>query len=80
MNFPQSINYIITSPKAIILIVLNIFFVMALWHMDVNHVMAEDGKKRTRGFFHFGPERAYRTSQYALIALVILVDLVGLFL
>ena len=59
----------------IFLLLLNILFVLSLWHMDVNHNLDRLGEKQTRGISKMSPERAYRLSQYVLISSLILIDI-----
>ncbi|MBI4099415.1 hypothetical protein HY440_00235 [Candidatus Microgenomates bacterium] len=60
------------------LFVLNILFLLALWHMDVTHNEDRLGAKLTRGFFKIPPERAYRYVYYSFIAILVAID--GLFI
>lgn len=53
---------------------LNIIFVGALWHLDVNHNLDKLGQKETRGFFKVKPEAAYRYSRYVLLLSLLLID------
>lgn len=59
----------------IILFFLNILFVGALWHMDVHHNLDKYGHSKTRGVFKVKPEAAYRYSQYILLLILLLVDI-----
>ena len=65
--------------KIFLLIILNILFIGSIWHMDVNHNLDRLGDKKTRGIFKIHPETGYRISQYALVILLILLDLLVLF-
>lgn len=62
--------------KIILLFLLNIIFVVAVWHMDVNHNLDRQGETKTRGVFKISPESAYRYSQYALLITLFLIDLI----
>ncbi|MCL5970339.1 MAG: hypothetical protein M1450_02475 [Patescibacteria group bacterium] len=64
--------------KSLLLIILNILFVAAVWHMDLNHNLDRLGEKKTRGVFKITPEKGYRYSQYFLIAVLIAIDLLFL--
>lgn len=66
--------------KLPLLFLLNIIFVVAIWHMDVNHNLDRKGTRRTRGVFKISPEAGFRYSQYALLATIFLLDLVFLVL
>lgn len=60
------------------LIILNILFVGAIWHMDVNHNLDRlEGK--TRGIFRIKPETGFRLSEYVLVLILVLIDLLFLF-
>ena len=59
----------------IFLFVLNVAYMFFLWHMDVNHNLDKLGENKTRGIFKIRPEFAYRLSQYGLIAVLLLIDL-----
>ena len=61
-----------------LLIILNILFVGALWHLDINHNLDRLGEKKTRGLFKVTPELGYRISIYALILILIALDLLFL--
>jgi len=61
--------------ELIILILLNILFVGALWHMDVHHNLDKVGKTEVGSLFKMKPEKAYRYSQYILIFSLILIDI-----
>lgn len=58
----------------LLLLGLNILFMGALWHMDVNHNLDKLGKTETQGIFKITPEKGYRYSQYILIASLLLID------
>lgn len=58
----------------VLLFSLNIVFVTALWHMDVQHNLDRLGQKKTRGFLKISPESAYRVSQYVLILTLLAID------
>ena len=62
-----------------LLLILNILFIFALWHMDVNHTADRLGEKKSRGVFKISPEEGYRYSQYGLIICLILLDLLFLY-
>lgn len=65
-----------TNQMALILLfLLNILFVGAVWHMDVHHNLDRFGHSETRGVFKIKPEKAYRYSQYILIASLLLIDI-----
>lgn len=68
------------SMLLILLFLLNIAFVSALWHMDINHNLDRLGNKKTRGVFKVAPEQGYRYSQYVLIATLALLDFLVVFL
>lgn len=56
------------------LFVLNLVFLIALWHMDVTHNEDRLGAELTRGIFKIPPERAYRYSYYVFIAVLAAID------
>ena len=56
------------------LLLLNILFMVALWHLDVSHNLDRVGETSTRGIFKIKPETAYRYSQYALVLTLSLLD------
>ncbi|MEX2008316.1 MAG: hypothetical protein WD850_02430 [Candidatus Spechtbacterales bacterium] len=62
-----------------LLFFLNILFVGAVWHMDINHHLDREGVKVTRGIFRITPETAYRVSQYLLIATLLAIDALVVF-
>ena len=62
------------------IIVVNGLFLIALWHLDVNHNLDRLGEKGTRGIFKITPEAGYRISEYLLIASVFLLDCLVLYL
>lgn len=64
--------------KNLLLIVINILFVVAIWHMDINHNLDRLGERKTRGIFKISPETGHRMSQYVLIVLIVLLDLLVL--
>jgi len=64
--------------KVFFLIILNILFVAAILHMNINHNLDRLGEKKTKGIFKLTPETGYRYSQYFLIAILILLDLLVL--
>jgi hypothetical protein len=59
----------------ILLFLLNILFVGAVWHMDVNHNLDRKGESQTRGVFKVSPEKAYRYSYYFLLVVMFLIDI-----
>lgn len=59
----------------LLLLFLNILFVGAVWHMDVNHNLDKLGQEKTRGILRIKPENAYRYSYYVLILVLILLDI-----
>lgn len=59
----------------VLLFFLNILFVAALWHMDVNHNLDKLGQSKTEGVFKLKPEQAYRYSQYILILTLFFIDI-----
>lgn len=63
-----------------IILFLNALFIASLRHMDVNHHLIRLGKKRTQGVVKISSEKGYRTSQYGLIIVVLLLDLLILYL
>lgn len=63
----------------IALLLLNILFVMALWHMDITSNEDRLGAKLTRGIFKIPPERAYRLAEYALVCILIALDILFVF-
>lgn len=66
--------------EVLALIILNAFFFILLWHLDVHHNLDRLGVKETRGFFNISSEKAYRLSQYGLVATIFLFDLLIVFL
>ncbi len=58
---------------------LNIFFIMALYHMNMNADFSRMGKKVTRGVFKITGEQAYRYSEYCLIAILMFIDVLFVF-
>ncbi len=62
------------------LILLNTFFIISLWHLDINHNLDRVGEKKTRGVFKIPAEKGYRISQYGLILGVLLFDIFILYL
>lgn len=58
----------------VLLFSLNIVFVAAIWHMDVQHNLDRLGQKQTRGLLKISPESAYRVSQYVLILTLLAID------
>jgi hypothetical protein len=63
----------------IALLLLNIFFVIALWHMDVTSNEDRLGAKLTRGIFKIPPETAYRLAEYLLIGILFAIDILFVF-
>ena len=63
----------------LLLFLLNILFVGALWHMDVNHNLDKLGSSETRGLFKMKPEAAYRYSQYFLLITLLAIDALFIF-
>jgi hypothetical protein len=63
-----------------IILFLNALFIASLRHLDINHHLIRLGKKQTQGEVKISPEKGYRTSQYGLIIVVLLLDLVVLYL
>lgn len=61
-----------------LLFFLNIVYIGALWHLDLNHNLDKFGQEKTRGIFKIKPEAGYRLSQYVLIATLFLIDLLFL--
>ena len=54
---------------------LNIAFMVALWHMDVNHNLDREDVPVTRGIFHITPEQGYRWSFYLLVLILFAFDI-----
>lgn len=58
-----------------LLLLLNIAFVIAIWHLDLNHNLDRLGQKQTRGILKISPEKGYRYSQYVLLICLFLLDI-----
>ena len=59
----------------IISIILTIAAVFLLWHWDVNQNLGKLGVKQTSGVFRIPPYTACKLSQYGLILIVFLFNL-----
>jgi len=58
----------------ILLFILNILFVGAVWHISASHQIGKLGQKRTGGVLKLSPETAFLLSEYVLISILFLID------
>lgn len=58
----------------ILLFLLNILFIAAVWHITVAHQIQKLGQKKTGGVLKISPEKAFLLSEYALILILFLID------
>jgi len=63
-----------------IILFLNALFIASLRHMDINHHFIKLGKKRARGAVEISSEKGYKISQFGLIIVLLLFDLLILYL
>lgn len=64
--------------KIILFFLLNIIFVAAVWHLDINHNLEKYGQKKTGGVLKITPERGFRISEYVLLVVLFLLDVLFL--
>lgn len=64
----------------IITLFLNAVFIASLRHMDINHHLIRSRERQAGGVVKISPEKGYRISQYGLIIVVLLLDLLILYL
>lgn len=58
-----------------LLFILNILFLVALTHMSLHHNLQKLGQKKTGGILKVSTEMGFILSEYALGAILILIDL-----
>ncbi|RJQ27446.1 hypothetical protein C4577_01295 [Candidatus Parcubacteria bacterium] len=66
--------------KLAFLFFLNILFVGFIWHLDISHNLDRLNINKTRGILKISPETGYRISQYGLIIILFLIDLLVILL
>jgi hypothetical protein len=59
----------------ILLFLFNILFVIALWHITISHQIQKLGQKKTCGVLKISPEKAFLFSEYTLILIMFLIDI-----
>jgi hypothetical protein len=59
----------------ILLFLLNILFVAALWHVTVNYQIQKLGQKKTGGVLKISSETAFILSEYCLVLILFLIDI-----
>jgi len=59
----------------ILLFFLNISFVAALWHISINRQLEKLGQKKTGGVLKISPETGFLLSEYVLVLILFLIDI-----